>query len=136
MRRHFPAGSLATTALRASDPVLCRKTITPYVVDTALTVSSADAERAAREVLFYDGIPACSSAGATLCAATQLMGTGKCNRPLCIFSPDAALTNDSNRPGRMAAAIKEWRRLCGLFCSMYVVRGFVERMGTDKPKEH
>ena len=30
----------------------------PYVVDTVLTVSSADAERAAREVLFYDGIPA------------------------------------------------------------------------------
>ena len=47
---------------------------------------TADAERAAREVLFYDGIPACSSAGATLCAATQLMGTGKCNRPLCIFA--------------------------------------------------
>ena len=58
----------------------------PYVVDTVLTVSSADAECAAREVLFYDGIPACSSAGATLCAATQLMGTGKCNRPLCIFA--------------------------------------------------
>ena len=58
----------------------------PYVVDTVLTVSTADAERAAREVLFYDGIPACSSAGATLCAATQLMGTGKCNRPLCIFA--------------------------------------------------
>lgn len=58
----------------------------PYVVDSVLTVSSADAERAAREVLFYDGIPACSSAGATLCAATQLMGTGKCNRPLCIFA--------------------------------------------------
>ena len=58
----------------------------PYVVDTVLTVSSADAERAAREVLFYDGIPSCSSAGATLCAATQLMGTGKCNRPLCIFA--------------------------------------------------
>ena len=49
-------------------------------------VRKADAERAAREVLFYDGIPACSSAGATLCAATQLMGTGKCNRPLCIFA--------------------------------------------------
>ena len=58
----------------------------PYVVDTVRTVSSAEAERAAREVLFYDGIPACSSAGATLCAATQLMGTGKCNRPLCIFA--------------------------------------------------
>ena len=49
-------------------------------------MSAADAERAAREVLFDDGIPACSRAGATLCAATQLMGTGKCNRPLCIFA--------------------------------------------------
>lgn len=58
----------------------------PYVVDTVLTVSTNDAERAAREVLFYDGIPACTSAGATLCAAAQLMGTGKITRPLCIFA--------------------------------------------------
>lgn len=84
MRRHF-RGSWP--------PQHCRhragfvpENYNPYVVDTVLTVSSADAERAAREVLFYDGIPACSSAGATLCAATQLMGTGKCNRPLCIFA--------------------------------------------------
>ena len=54
--------------------------------EEVFTSPKADAERAAREVLFYDGIPACSSAGATLCAATQLMGTGKCNRPLCIFA--------------------------------------------------
>lgn len=30
----------------------------PYVVDTVLTVTTADAERAAREVLFFDGVPA------------------------------------------------------------------------------
>ena len=33
----------------------------PYVVDTVLTVTTADAERAAREVLFFDGVPACTS---------------------------------------------------------------------------
>ena len=58
----------------------------PYVVDTVLTVTSADAERAAREVLFFDGVPACTSAGATLAAAVQLMGMGKAKRPLCIFA--------------------------------------------------
>ena len=58
----------------------------PYVVDTVLTVTTADAERAAREVLFFDGIPACTSAGATLAAAVQLMGTGKAKRPLCVFA--------------------------------------------------
>ena len=58
----------------------------PYVVNTVLTVNSADAERAAREVLFFDGIPACTSAGATLVAATQLMAAGKCQRPLCVFA--------------------------------------------------
>ena len=44
----------------------------PYVVDTVLTVTTADAERAAREVLFF--------------AAVQLMGTGKAKRPLCVFA--------------------------------------------------
>ena len=58
----------------------------PYVVDTVLTVSTADAERAAREVLFFDGVPACTSAGATLAAAVQLMGVGKSRRPLCVFA--------------------------------------------------
>ena len=58
----------------------------PYVVDTVLTVSTADAERAAREVLFFDGVPACTSAGATLVAAVQLMGMGKAKRPLCVFA--------------------------------------------------
>ena len=58
----------------------------PYVVDNVLTVNSADAERAAQEVLFFDGVPACTSAGATLVAATQLMSAGKSQRPLCIFA--------------------------------------------------
>lgn len=58
----------------------------PYVVDTVLPVTTADAERAAREVLFCDGIPACTSAGATLAAAEQLMQTGKIKRPLCVFA--------------------------------------------------
>ena len=58
----------------------------PYVVDTVLTVTTADAERAAREVLFFDGVPACASAGATLAAAVQLMGTGKAKRPICVFA--------------------------------------------------
>ena len=58
----------------------------PYVVDTVLTVSTADAERAAQEALFFDGVPACTSAGATLAAAVQLMGTGKSKRPLCVFA--------------------------------------------------
>ena len=58
----------------------------PYVVDTVLTVTTADAERAAREVLFFDGVPACTSAGATLAAAVQLLGMGKAKRPLCVFA--------------------------------------------------
>lgn len=58
----------------------------PYVVDTVLTVSTPDAERAAREVLTFDGIPACASAGATLVAAMQLMNAGKSRHPLCIFA--------------------------------------------------
>ena len=56
----------------------------PYVVDIVLTVTTADAERAAREVLFFDGVPACTSAGATLAAAVQLLGMGKAKRPLCV----------------------------------------------------
>lgn len=58
----------------------------PYVVDTVLTVSTGDAERAAREALFFDGVPACASAGATLCAAIQLMKVGKSKCPLCVFA--------------------------------------------------
>jgi len=58
----------------------------PYVVDTVLTVKTADAERAAREALFFDGVPACTSAGATLAAAVQLVAAGKAKRPLCVFS--------------------------------------------------
>ena len=33
-----------------------------------------------------DGIPACTSGGATLAAAVQLMEMGKAKRPLCIFA--------------------------------------------------
>ena len=44
------------------------------------------AERAAREVLAFDGVPACASAGATLAAAAQLMQKGLCQHPLCIFA--------------------------------------------------
>ncbi len=58
----------------------------PYVVDTVLAVSTADAENAAREVLAFDGIPACASAGATLAAAMQLIKAGKSKRPLCVFA--------------------------------------------------
>lgn len=58
----------------------------PYVVDSVLAVSTSDAERAAREVLFFDGVPACTSAGAVLVAATQLVAAGKSQRPLCIFA--------------------------------------------------
>ena len=58
----------------------------PYVVDTVLTVTTADAERASKEVLLCDGIPACTSGGATLAAAVQLMEMGKAKRPLCIFA--------------------------------------------------
>ena len=50
-------------------------------MDTVLTVTTADAERAAREVLFFDGVPACTSA-----AAVQLLGMGKAKRPLCVFA--------------------------------------------------
>ncbi|MGN0975516.1 MAG: PLP-dependent cysteine synthase family protein [Gemmiger sp.] len=57
-----------------------------YVVDTVLQVSTPDAERAAKEALFFDGVPACVSAGATLAAAVQLMQAGKSSHPLCVFS--------------------------------------------------
>ena len=55
-------------------------------VDLVMAVTSGDAQRAAREVLLTDGIPACPSAGAVLFAARQLIEKGKARRPLCIFS--------------------------------------------------
>ena len=81
-----PAGSSGSTAFRASGPGFVPENYNPYVVDTVLTVTTSDAERAAREVLFFDGVPACTSAGATLAAAVQLMGMGKAKRPLCVFA--------------------------------------------------
>ena len=58
----------------------------PYVVDTVLTVSTADAERAAREVLFLTACPPAPAPGPHLAAAVQLMGMGKAKRPLCVFA--------------------------------------------------
>lgn len=66
--------------------VIFRHKTGPDTSNAVLTVTTADAERAAREVLFFDGVPACTSAGATLAAAVQLMGTGKAKRPLCVFA--------------------------------------------------
>ena len=51
-----------------------------------MTETAAKAERPAREVLFFDGGPACTRAGATLAAAVQLLGMGKAKRPLCVFA--------------------------------------------------
>lgn len=58
----------------------------PYVVDRIAAVTSADAARAAHEVLRTDGIPACASAGATLAAARVLMEKGLSRSALCVFS--------------------------------------------------
>ncbi len=58
----------------------------PYVVDRVAAVTSADAARAAHDVLRTDGIPACASAGAALAAARQLMEKGGSKAALCVFS--------------------------------------------------
>ena len=79
-------GFIGQHSIEGIGPGFVPENYNPYVVDTVLTVTSADAERAAREVLFFDGVPACTSAGATLAAAVQLMGMGKAKRPLCVFA--------------------------------------------------
>lgn len=58
----------------------------PYVVDNVIAVTSGDALRAAKEVLRTDGVPACTSAGAVLFAARQLIEQGTAKNALCIFS--------------------------------------------------
>ena len=58
----------------------------PYLVDTLMAVPSGEAQRAAREVLRTDGVPACVSAGAALYAARQLLEKGRAKRALCVFS--------------------------------------------------
>ena len=58
----------------------------PYVVDLVSAVTSADAAQAAREVLLTDGIPACTSAGAALCAGLRLLEKRQSHAALCIFS--------------------------------------------------
>ena len=79
-------GFIGQHGISGIGPGFVPETYNPYVVDTVLTVTTADAERAAREVLCFDGVPACTSAGATLAAAVQLLGMGKAKRPLCVFA--------------------------------------------------
>ena len=79
-------GFIGQHSIAGIGPGFVPENYNPYVVDTVLTVTSADAERAAREVLFFDGVPACTSAGATLAAAVQLLNMGKAKRPLCVFA--------------------------------------------------
>ena len=74
MRGHQRAASSGRHGIAGIGPGFVAENYNPYVVDTVLTVSTADAERAAQEVLFFDGVPACASAGATLAAAVQLIG--------------------------------------------------------------
>ena len=79
-------GFIGQHSIAGIGPGFVPENYNPYVVDTVLTVTTADAERAAREVLFFDGVPACTSAGATLAAAVQLLSMGKAKRPLCVFA--------------------------------------------------
>jgi cysteine synthase A len=58
----------------------------PYVVDLVAAVSSGDAAQAAREVLRTDAVPACTSAGAVLYAARELIEKEQSSAALCIFS--------------------------------------------------
>lgn len=58
----------------------------PYVVDTVVAVTSGDAAQAARNVLRTDAVPACTSAGAALAAARQLLESGASRAALCVFS--------------------------------------------------
>ena len=66
-------GFIGQHSIAGIGPGFVPENYNPYVVDTVLTVTSADAERAAREVLFFDGVPACTSAGATLAAAAKTL---------------------------------------------------------------
>ena len=79
-------GFIGQHGISGIGPGFVPENYTPYVVDTVLTVTTADAERAAREGLGFDGVPAGTSAGATLAAAVQLLGMGKAKRPLCGFA--------------------------------------------------
>ena len=79
-------GFIGQHSIAGIGPGFVPENYNPYVVATVLPDTSADAARAAREVLFFAGVPACTSAGATLAAAVQLMGMGKAKRPLCVFA--------------------------------------------------
>ena len=58
----------------------------PYVVDSVMAVTSADAARTARQVLRTDAVPACVSGGAALYAARRLLEEEKARKVLCIIS--------------------------------------------------
>ena len=58
----------------------------PYIVDRVVAVASGEAQRAARDVLRTDAIPAAPSAGAALFAARTLLEQGKAKSALCVFS--------------------------------------------------
>lgn len=57
----------------------------PYIVDEVVSVTTGDAQEAARQVLATDAIPAGASAGAVLCAAKELLHR-RAGRVLCILS--------------------------------------------------
>lgn len=57
----------------------------PYIVDEVVAVPTGEAQTAATEILQTDGIPACISAGATLCAARTIMQK-RPGRTVCIFN--------------------------------------------------
>lgn len=58
----------------------------PYVIDEVISVATGDAQRAARQVLGSDAVPASVSCGATLCAAQEVMRQKPGGRVVCVFN--------------------------------------------------
>lgn len=57
----------------------------PYIVDEVVSVTTGDAEEAAKQVLATDAIPASASCGAVLCAAKELKKR-RTGRIVCLFN--------------------------------------------------
>lgn len=57
----------------------------PYIVDEIISVPSVDALDTASEILHLEGIPACPSAGAVLCAAKSVMAK-RPSKTVCLFN--------------------------------------------------
>lgn len=57
----------------------------PYIVDEVVSVTTGDANAAAREILCTDAIPASTSCGAVLCAARELQKR-RPGRIVCVFN--------------------------------------------------